>query len=304
MKYPKITIAGDLGSGKSTVGKIIEKETGYKFFSTGDIQRKFAAKHGMTTLELNSYMKSHPEIDKEIDDFTKGLSNKDETFVLDSRMAWHFIPNSFKIYLSVKVNIAANRIYSDQVRISENYHDIKGAQKHILERKKIENDRFMNLYKVDCSNMGNYDIVIDTSYSTPNTVANIILRQLENHIEGKPVNKIWKNPKTLTPTQDVISLGRSRSDDIYTSINEKGYDYMQPVLVVSSKNINYIYDGHRRTSAAIFSNLDSIPVLIIAKDNEEIIKGLSVSNYIVTECKPKFLNSWESVHKFSLKDYQ
>lgn len=128
MKYLRITIAGDLGSGKSTIAKIISKEKNLSTYSTGVIQRKIAEKYRMSTFELNEYMKTHPEIDTEIDDFTKDLSNSDESFILDSRMAWFFIPNSFKIYLKVQSKIAGDRVYKDQGRVSEKYKSVGDAE--------------------------------------------------------------------------------------------------------------------------------------------------------------------------------
>lgn len=48
-----ITISGDIGSGKSTTGKLLAKKLDYKYLSTGAIQRQIAEEMGMTTLELN-----------------------------------------------------------------------------------------------------------------------------------------------------------------------------------------------------------------------------------------------------------
>ena len=118
MKFTKLTITGDLGSGKSTIAKKIAETLNCEVFSTVDIQREIAAKHGMTTLQLNEYMKKNPKIDEEIDNFTKSLRNKDESFIMDSRMAWNFIPDSFKIYLKVNPEIASERILKDQIRKS------------------------------------------------------------------------------------------------------------------------------------------------------------------------------------------
>ena len=42
MESMKISLAGDLGSGKSTVGRIIGEKCGLEFYSTGTIQRKIA----------------------------------------------------------------------------------------------------------------------------------------------------------------------------------------------------------------------------------------------------------------------
>ena len=53
MKNRKISLAGDLGSGKSTVGKIIAARENLEFYSTGTIQRAIAARYRMTTYEYN-----------------------------------------------------------------------------------------------------------------------------------------------------------------------------------------------------------------------------------------------------------
>ena len=74
-------------------------------------------------------MKSNPEIDHKIDSFTKALGEKKESFVLDSRMAWHFIPKSLKIYLRVQPDVAAKRIFNDQIRFNEKYNDVNAAKK-------------------------------------------------------------------------------------------------------------------------------------------------------------------------------
>ena len=93
----KISLAGDLGSGKSTVSKIIIDRLGAEYYSTGAIVRSVAEKHGMTVVELNKYMETHPEIDHEIDDGLKALSEVDKLLIIDSRMAWHFAEKSFII---------------------------------------------------------------------------------------------------------------------------------------------------------------------------------------------------------------
>ena len=181
--HTKISIAGDLGSGKSLIGKLLAKKTGFKFYSTGGIQREIAAQHGITTLELNKRSEETFEFDKEIDAFTRKLSESSEPFIIDSRMAWYFIPNSFKIFLKVNVDIAATRIFRDKSRKNEKYPDLESAKKDIIRRKKSELFRFKKYYKVESDNMEHYDLVIDTSASTPEEIIEIIL----SHLPG-PVN--------------------------------------------------------------------------------------------------------------------
>ena len=91
-KFIKISITGDLGSGKSTVCNYLKEHYGLKVYSTGQIQRSLAQRHNMDVLAFNKYMETHPEIDEEIDAELVKLGKRDEDMVFDSRMAWHFVP--------------------------------------------------------------------------------------------------------------------------------------------------------------------------------------------------------------------
>lgn len=84
-----MSITGKLGSGKSTVCSILKEKYGFEIFSTGTINREYARRLGITTLELNERLKSDPALDKEIDGTVTKLSieKKDEKLVFDSRMA-------------------------------------------------------------------------------------------------------------------------------------------------------------------------------------------------------------------------
>ena len=171
-----ISITGDLGSGKSTVSNIICKTLNYNYIYTGDIQRKIAERHGMTTTELNKYSETHPEIDEEIDNTFKSL-NDAKDLIVDSRLAWFFIPNSFKIYLKTDLQVAAERISNDKKRKNECYLSVEEAAHNISTRKNSENKRYKELYNADCANLDHFDLVIDTSRITPEEVAEIILKK-------------------------------------------------------------------------------------------------------------------------------
>ncbi len=173
--FPKITITGDLGSGKSAVSRILQAELGFEVFSTGKVQREIAAKYGMSTLELNRYAETHREIDDEIDDYSRALGHRDQSLIVDSRLAWHFIPHSFKVFLQVDPDVAAARIMGDQGRTSEAYPDQETCKAMILQRKALENSRFLELYNVDCGDLSQYDYVADTTNLSPDQVAQQIL---------------------------------------------------------------------------------------------------------------------------------
>lgn len=178
-KKIKISISGDLGSGKSTVCRYLNAKFGLKVYSIGLIQRTLAEKYNMDICTFNRYMESHSEIDEEIDTELARIGRRDEDMVLDSRMAWHFVPDSFKVYLTVQLDAAADRIMQDRRGTVESYANPDEAKKRLTERKKSENLRYITKYGVDCTDMKNYDLVIDTTDISPEEVAREIMSNLK-----------------------------------------------------------------------------------------------------------------------------
>ena len=173
-----ITITGRLGSGKSTVARIISSEYGYEIVSTGTALRRIAAELGMTALEFNRLMTSDPKYDYMIDNESRRISieRADEKIIYDSRMAWNFAVNSFKVYLTVPTEVAAKRILADETRGSvETYRDLDDAVHQINERMLEENRRYRQIYGVDNLDLANYHLVIDTTSRDCESVAKLIM---------------------------------------------------------------------------------------------------------------------------------
>ena len=178
-----ISITGDLGSGKSTVSHLLCERLNYDYIYTGKIQREIATKYNMTTLELNKYAETHPEIDQEIDSTFKSL-NDSTHLIVDSRLAWFFIPNSFKVFLKTDLIVSVNRISNDNQRKNEEYASQEEAINKIIARKESENKRYMELYGADCSDLSHFDMVIDTSFITPEEVADRIIAEYNMNIKS------------------------------------------------------------------------------------------------------------------------
>jgi len=189
MNFPpgtKITITGDLGSGKSAVSKILCARTGFNYVSTGRIQRRLAEEMGLDTLEMNRLADIDPSIDDKIDSVFLELGASPENYVVDSRMAWFFLPQSFKVYLKTDVDVAVDRILHDPNRVNEGYENRQEAVQKLNARKQSENARFLKKYGADCSNMENFDLVIDTANRSPEDVYALIIKGLESRINGQP----------------------------------------------------------------------------------------------------------------------
>ena len=180
MKKHIISITGDLASGKTTVTKMISKELDYFVYKNGEYFRNLAKEHGMDVVEFNKYVESHPEIDRAIELSATEYAKEHDNFIIDARLGWYSVPESFKIYLKVDIDESARRAFNDEKRKdTENYETVEEYKENLEKRYKLENKRYFNLYGVDKSDMSNYDLVIDTTNIKPEQVKEMILNAYE-----------------------------------------------------------------------------------------------------------------------------
>ena len=183
MKKKIITINGVPGAGKSSTADLVAKELGYDRFSSGDFMRKIALKRGVSLNELGTMAERDKSIDKEIDNEVKKLHESGGT-VIDSRLAYHFIPESFKVFLDLPLEISKERILRDfeenklrQVteRQTKNPDEV---YERISKRLESERKRYKELYGIeDHTDKRNYDLVVDTNKNNLREVVAIILQK-------------------------------------------------------------------------------------------------------------------------------
>ncbi|MBU3189415.1 cytidylate kinase family protein [Clostridium bowmanii] len=178
----KITITGALYSGKSSVAKAISKSLDYTYFSVGDLQRKLAVEKGMSITEYNKYMLDN-KLDHEVDNRTAEIGKEKDNFIFDARLAWHFIPDSFKIYLKVDLDVAVERSMKNERGKSEKYASKEDAKVNINERRRLEVSRFKDIYNIDINQESNYDLVIDTSHISMEGVIEEAIEKVKKVIE-------------------------------------------------------------------------------------------------------------------------
>ena len=178
----KISLAGDLGSGKSTVGAILKDRFNAEIISIGKIQRAMASELNMDTCEFNKYQETHPEFDKILDGKLADYEDQVGNFIFDSRMAWHFVPSAFSVYLACDGKEAAKRVIQAN-RQDETYASVDEAYSRLLLRRQREQKRYHDFYNVDITDMANYQLVVDTTGKTPDEVAEEIVVGWQNYLQ-------------------------------------------------------------------------------------------------------------------------
>ena len=174
-RFMIITITGSLGAGKSTVAKELAEHFNLKRYSTGDFWREVAKEMGINVIELNKVAEKDPSIDKKMDKRQELLGKTEDDFVIDSRLGWHFIPNSIKIFLKVSKEEGARRIFSEQRDDEKINTDLQKTIENIKMRRNLEKKRYMGKYGLDYFDESHYDLVLDTSELTIREVVEKII---------------------------------------------------------------------------------------------------------------------------------
>ncbi|MFA7319307.1 MAG: cytidylate kinase family protein [Parcubacteria group bacterium] len=183
-----ITLNGAEGSGKTTVAKKISEELGYVRYTTGEIFREMARKRGLTLVDYIKLGENDPQVDKEVDDYVIELSKKEDHFILDSRMAWHFIPKSLKIYLNIDQREGAKRIFNELQKdtarneMKDKPKTVDEVLRKIQERNETDDKRYMQYYKVNIRDEKNYDFVLDTTNLSRDEVFEEVTRVIKEKI--------------------------------------------------------------------------------------------------------------------------
>ncbi|MGB0949124.1 MAG: cytidylate kinase family protein, partial [Marinirhabdus sp.] len=293
-----IAVSGELGSGKTVLSKKLSEVFGYEIISIGKIQRERGREMGMSTLQFNKYIEQHPEQDVYLDTIIADYGKTANRYIFDSRLAWHFAPNSFKVHLLVNTDIATKRIFNDSGRVSEKYKNVQTAKTGLIARKNSERSRFLKQYGVDINDFKNYDLVIDTGHATPKTIFSTFLGSYNAWKNKQPFNPIFFCPKTLIPTRGIKNIVKTATAGQSQKVFEKS-----PVQFFKHNNNFFIYRGHKKTSAAIVSGLELIACQEIPNALLVEHTGMDIESYVKANCAQDDVRNWEALHQFNYPGY-
>lgn len=294
-----ITISGEPVSGKSTVVQMLQEKyekmgCRVHIVKTGNIFRDRVKKEYLRMYpdktnanladiqEDETFAQKIGEIDIAIDEMVAQMGKEinseerpDDVYIIDSRLAWHNIPDSYAVRLTVNETIAGQRVFKDQNRGSEDsYSTVEEAIEKTRQRKLGEIDRYNKRYGVDLANPNNYDLIIDTSYSNTEELADIVISGEETYRKGKYYPKTWASPLDFLS----IQKGRETSSESYRgntieslaeSIRKEGYDPIKGTLDIAEEDgVKYVLEGNHRTMAALSAGKTLLPYDVIYKDDK------------------------------------
>ena len=154
----------------------------YPVIGIGDMKREIAQKAWMTILERDQMGWNNPdkarEHDIQFDEYQKSLP-LDSNIILDSKLWFYNQPNSFKVFINVADDVWAERVFAAQ-RDSDARTSYEEVLQINAQRHQWHKENYKKLYNVDIFDMSHYDLVIDTTYMTPDEAFALIVDKFNN----------------------------------------------------------------------------------------------------------------------------
>ena len=164
----RITLSGEVASGKSSVGEMLADRLSYSFTSIGNKTRIYSESRGLNIVEFQRECLTNPKMDKEIDAEFATECNSKENLVIDYRLGFKFIKKGFHIYLKISEEVALERLKKAN-RKNETHITLK-------ERNNTFKQQFKNGYGIDYTDEINYDLIIEIkALSTVEEIVETIL---------------------------------------------------------------------------------------------------------------------------------
>ena len=195
-----ITLSGKPGSGKSSTADRVAEMLGYTRYSSGESVRKITHEQKITLGEFNARAEQNPEMDHQIDEELRKLRDHSD-IVIDSRLGFYWIPESFKVYLDLDNDVAIARIFKDanfntgRSGSGEGSTSMDEVMNQVETRMRSERLRFKKLYGVNPYSIEHFDLVIDTARHSPQTVALTIFDTYKKWL----VSSSWKQVISRVP---------------------------------------------------------------------------------------------------------
>lgn len=203
-----ITISGKPGSGKSSTADRVAELLGFSRYSAGDMVRQHIHKTHSTLEKYNQDALEDTRLDEIVDEKLRSLRNHSD-IVIDSRLGFYWLPESFKVYLDLDLDLSTARIFksimSDPSRgaIESQSSSLNEVAKQVKKRMLAEQHRFRGLYGVDPFDLNHYDFVIDTSRQNVQSVAIAVFDSY----------KEWLDTEVWEPRRHEVPIGFSLKNE-------------------------------------------------------------------------------------------
>lgn len=176
-----LAIGGPPGSGKTTVAERFAQAHAYTLVSAGTRFRKMAQEAGMDLEAFGRKAEKDAEIDRALDrSILEEVLRHDSTgrdVIVDGRIQAYLLVlrrvPCLKVLIGAPLEVRAERVAGRERK------SVEAAKREISEREKSERSRYKAIYGIDLDETSLYDLVIDSSNTTPDEIVALVWSRVE-----------------------------------------------------------------------------------------------------------------------------
>lgn len=173
----RVTVSGLPGSGTSTLVRLLVERLGVERVDGGTIFRAMAADRGMTLAEFGLLCEHDDSIDRALDDRLAARLVEGDV-VLESRLAGWLAHRSPDPHGVLTVWVACDEYERARRCALRDGGSAGGNLSANRERERTERARYLSYYGIDLAAMTPYRLVLDSTASTPEQLADQIVAVL------------------------------------------------------------------------------------------------------------------------------
>lgn len=264
-----ITITGDIGSDVLAVAQLLADKLGYEVIDTEQLYRKYVEEKKRKGLSQNQL--DDKSIAEHIYAELEQLGKTKTDCIFAARLAWHFVPNSYKVYLRINPVTGAKHAYIGERKCEERIDWVR-AYVFNKRRKAIELKRYKTMYGIaDSFGYKQSDAIVYIGQRSAEETANCVLQAYENKEHG-----FYVDPRVLVPTRSIRDYCMDDVEDYSRAITE-GINYVDAVLLDYEGTV-YIHNGHHRIAAQALADKPFIRTPVPIKCAERP-NGVNLSDF-------------------------
>jgi len=173
-RYRNITVSGGVGTGKTTLAKLLNTSLGWQYRNTGELYRRFVQQSG---IKLENTTHSSDDIHRALDLYVTEHLRTDDHHIFEGWLAG-FMARGMKDVLKVLVLCSDDAIRIKRVANREDI-TVKEAEEHLRTREAENLSKWKKLYgRADFWKPEEYDLVIDTRISSEEVALQQVLDKL------------------------------------------------------------------------------------------------------------------------------